>query len=66
MYYNNASSTFTIIGTVNGNGYDCRTDEVYWFEGSNNGLWNKVSAHMDWIQKTMEKWEQQVCHDDSL
>ena len=66
MYFNNASDTFTIIGTVNGNGYDCRTDEVYTFEGSENGLWNKVSAHMVWIQNTMEDLEEKVCYDDKL
>ena len=64
MYYNNASRAFTIIGTVNGNGYDCRENQVYEFEGSRNGLWNKVSFHMRWIQKTMERYGERVCKDD--
>ena len=64
MYFNDTTSTYSIIGTVNGNGYDCRTDTVTTFEGSDNGLWNNVSAHMDWIQETMEKLGQKVCKND--
>ena len=64
MYYNIASAAFTIIGTANGNGYDCRTIQVNTFEGSRNGLWNKVSAQMDWIQKTMESYGERVRKDD--
>ena len=64
MQFNNASEAFTIIGTVNGNGYDFRTNQVHKFEGSTNGLWNKVSFHMEWIQDTMEDMGETVCKYD--
>ena len=64
MYYNKASAAFTIIGTVNGNCYYCRTNQVNTFEGSRNGLWNKVSAHIGWIQDTMDYYGERVCKDD--
>ena len=66
MYYNNATSTYTLIGTVNGNGYDCRTDMTNTFEGSDNALWNKVSAHMDWIEENMERFGQKVCKANNI
>jgi hypothetical protein len=42
MYRDEASKKWIIIGTVNGGGFDCRTGEVNTFEGTDNGLWNKV------------------------
>jgi hypothetical protein len=32
------------VGTIQGSGYDCRTDTFGVFEGSMNGLWNKVGG----------------------
>ena len=61
MYRNESSGRYVLIGTVQGGGYDCRTDKVNIFEGSENGLWNKVSAHMEWIQETMERLGENVC-----
>jgi hypothetical protein len=61
MYYNNATSTYTLIGTVNGNGYDCRTDTTSFYEGSVDAVWNKVSAHMVWIEENMKRLGQKVC-----
>ena len=29
-------------GTVHGAGLDCRTGDVHSFEGSTDGIWNKV------------------------
>ena len=48
-------SNYTIIGTVMGEGYDCINDVKTESEGSTNGLWNKVSAWVDWIRKEMEE-----------
>jgi hypothetical protein len=56
---------WVIIGTLFGGGFDCRTGRTSTFEGSNNGLWNKVgiieiavtcylsqvSSHSNWIKK---------------
>jgi len=64
MYQNKVSARYVLIGTVQGHGYDCRTDQVNLFEGSDNGLWNKVSAHMDWIQDTMQRFGENVCKAD--
>merc|ERR1719315_288226 len=65
MYYNKTTSRYVLIGTVYGAGYDCRTDKVSKFEGSENGVWNKVSAHMEWIKDTMEELGETVCKADS-
>ena len=65
MYFNNASEAFTIIGTVNGKGYDCRTNQVHKIEGSTNGLWNQDSFHKELIQDNMEDIGERVCKDDN-
>ena len=61
MYYNQTTSRYVLIGTVYGAGHDCRTDKVKYFEGSDNGVWNKVSAHMEWIKDTMEGLGETIC-----
>ena len=61
MYYNRPTSRFVLIGTVGGNGYSCNDDTLSEYEGSTNGVWNKVSAHMEWIQKTMEELGEKTC-----
>ena len=61
MYYEKKSNQYVLIGTVKGHGYDCRDDNVTKFEGSTNGVWNKVSAHMEWIQDTMDKLGEKGC-----
>merc|ERR1719341_2835627 len=49
MYQVPGSGRWVIIGTVYGAGFDCRSGEVKPFEGHEEGIWNKVSAHTDWI-----------------
>ena len=61
MHFNKTSSRYVLIGTVQGSGYDCNTNTVHKFEGSTNGVWNKVSAHMKWIQGTMEELGEETC-----
>ena len=61
MYLNTSVSRYTLIGTVNGQGYDCRTDTRTFFEERDDGMWNKVSEHMEWIEKTMREFEQPIC-----
>ena len=65
MYYNETTSRYVLIGTVQGHVYDCRMDRVAKFEGSDNGVWNKVSAHMEWIKDTMEGLGETICKADS-
>ena len=63
MYRNKTTKKWTLIGTVSGMGYDCETDRVYEVEGSTNGLWNKVSRHMMWVEKTMADIGEATCRD---
>ena len=51
-----------LIGTVNGGGYDCRTDRKAEIDGSDNGVWNKVSYHVDWIKKTAQELGEILCN----
>ena len=55
MHFNNITGRWSLIGTVQGSGYNCKTGSVGSFEGSDNGLWNKVSFHIDWIKKMMKE-----------
>jgi len=53
-----------IVGTVSGTGYSCIKDRVAKVEGSDNGLWNKVSVWVDWItniMKTLHEQEPDKC-----
>ena len=61
MFYNETTSRYVLIGTVFGQGYDCRKNYVNKFEGTTDGIWNKVSAHMEWIQRAMEELGEKVC-----
>ena len=49
-------------GTVNGGGYDCKKDKSNSFEGSYNGIWNKVSHHVEWIKTTALELGDSFCH----
>ena len=44
---------------MSGTGYDCIKDRVNKVEGSENGLWYKVSVWVDWITKTMKLLHEQ-------
>ena len=61
MYRNTTTKKWTLIGTVSGQGYDCRTDRVDKIEESTNGLWNKVSSHMTWLERTMADLGEPTC-----
>jgi len=61
MFYNKTTSKYVLIGTVSGEGYDCRTDTTSYFERTTDGIWNKVSAHMEWIKKKMDELGETVC-----
>ena len=61
MYLDKTTRRYVLIGTLKGQGYSCKYDTVDTFEGSTNGLWNKVSSHMEWIQDTMEELREKVC-----
>ena len=41
---------WTVIGTVFGEGYDCRTAET-----NGKGKWNTVTAHLDWIKDVLSE-----------
>ena len=40
-------------GTVHGAGLDCRTGDVHSFEGSTDGIWNKVGYVINLLLKTI-------------
>ena len=61
MYINKTTRSYVLIGTLKGGGYDCETDRLNTFDGSNNGLWCKVSTHMSWIKSTMDSLGEKVC-----
>ena len=62
MFFNKTTKSFVLIGTVQGGGYNCGHDTVGTFEESTNGVWNKVSAHMDWIKRTLDELGEKVCN----
>merc|ERR1712215_54804 len=61
MYLSPISNRYVLIGTVQGSGYNCKTDRYITVEGSSNGLWNKVSNWVDWIRGVMEDLNEPVC-----
>jgi len=61
MFYNKTTSKYVLIGTVYGKGYNCETGRPGLFERQTDGIWNKVSAHMEWIKKKMEGLGERVC-----
>jgi len=63
MHQNKQTKRWTLIGTVMGGGYDCKRDTTHTLEGSNNGQWNKVSSHSEWLKRTMEELNEPICRD---
>jgi len=63
MIQSKKTKRWTLIGTVMGQGYDCTHNVVDTLEGSNNGVWNKVSSHSKWLKKTMKKLKEPICRD---
>merc|ERR1739845_298334 len=55
MYKDRKTRVYYLIGTLNGGGFNCKTDRISMFEGSNNGLWNKVSAWVNWINEQVNQ-----------
>merc|ERR1719219_1310371 len=49
LVYKESSGRWTVIGTVNGQGYDCRTGKFNGVKGYGN--WNKVTDFLDWIKE---------------
>merc|ERR1719369_1576264 len=48
LHQDPASKRWTIIGTVYGSGYNCETGKT-----NGPGLWNKVTAHIHWINRVL-------------
>ena len=44
-----SEARFTVIGTVLGDGWNCGSNNYRVTEGTRDGIWNRVAAHMDWI-----------------
>jgi len=61
MWLNETVSRYTLIGTVFGSGYDCTTGDFNTFEDKRDGMWNKVSAHIDWVEENMKMLGEQIC-----
>ena len=60
MYFNKSVSSYTLIGTYLG-GYSCIEDRMYPSEGSDNGIWNKVSAQVAWIKNISKDMGEKPC-----
>ena len=58
IVYDNPTSRYVLIGTLIGWGYKCKYDEVI----SPEEKWNKVTAHMGWIQKSMNQLGERACN----
>jgi len=52
---------YILIGTVHGAGYICATGARVDFEGTTNGMWNKVAYWVKWIKKEMKKVGDRGC-----
>jgi len=61
MYLNQRTLKYVVIGTVRGNGYDCRDGTVANFEKTTFGLWNKVSNWVDFTKGVMRAMGEPVC-----
>jgi len=64
MYYNKARGSYEIIGTLVGGGYSCgflSPGKVDSFEGSQNGIWNKISSWIGWIKVEMNRYQEEQC-----
>ena len=61
MYFDPQTATYEVIGTVQGIGYDCRTDNVSKFEDSTDGIWNKVSFWVNWIRGKLAEYDEPSC-----
>ena len=62
MYLDQRDQRYVVIGTVYGYGYICKLDKVFRLEGSNNGLWNKVSNWVDFIKGVMHDMGEPDCY----
>ena len=57
-----------ITGTVEGRGYDCRTNSLSKFENlttegeskNHYGIWNNVAYHVPWIRAQAMKYREQL------
>ena len=61
MYFNKWTSSYMIIGTLVGGGYNCKKDTVKKIEGSFNGIWIKVTNFVQWLKEQMTTMEEDVC-----
>ena len=61
MYLNESTNKYVLIGTVQGGGYDCRDGTLSNWQGQTDGIWNKVTEHMEWREENMRKLEETIC-----
>ena len=59
MYFDGGQ--WLLAGTLLGMGYDCWSDKVKLFEGSDNGVWNKVGPQVTFIHMIMRKYGEKTC-----
>jgi len=57
MYHNLTTNKWTLIGTLYGGGYSCRTGNV----DKDGGIWNNVMTYLNWIKENLEDLEQPIC-----
>ena len=58
MYQNMTTKKWTLIGTLHGGGYDCRSGKIF-----GNGTWNRIIPNLAWIKEQLEDLKQQACSD---
>ena len=59
MYWD--GKQYILVGTLLGMGYDCWEDTLISFEGSDDGIWNKITSHVEWIHKKIAQEGEKVC-----
>ena len=50
-----AEGTFTLTGILRGGGVDCSRLDDKTYVANTNGVWMRVGAFSNWIQKTIER-----------
>ena len=61
MHLDQRSQKYVVIGTLVGYAYNCSGDNVKTFEGSTDGIWNKVSNWVTFIKGQMAKLGEKTC-----
>ena len=61
MFWESRRDQWLLIGTQVGMGYDCLMDKIDLFDDSDNGMWNKISDHVNFIHKVVRDYGEKIC-----